>query len=81
MEFEEFLVYNNSKNTENNDIEDNIAENATNPTSNVEHYEGEIRPYMFEPMCMNDRNDSDNNDQVVHNEAQGRQRNSIQATA
>ena len=80
MEFEEFLVDDNSENSENNDIEDNIAENATNPTSNVEHYEGEIRPYMFEPMSINDRNHSDNNDPVELHEAQGVQRNSIQAT-
>ena len=43
MEFEECLVDDNSKNNENNDILDNIAENATNPTSNLEPYEGEIR--------------------------------------
>ena len=34
---------------------DNIVENATNPTNNMALYEGEIRPYMFEPMSMNDR--------------------------
>ena len=77
MEFEEFLVYDNSENSENNDIEDNIAENTRNPTSNVEHYEGEIRPYMLEPMSINDRNNSDNNVQVEHHEAQGVQRNLI----
>ena len=49
MEFEEFLIDDNSENSENNDIEDNIAENATNPTSNLEHYEGEIKPYI----CLN----------------------------
>ena len=80
MEFEDFLVDDKNENSQNNAIEDNIAENATNRTSNVEHYEGDIRPYMFEPMSMNDRSNSDNNDQVKHHEAQGFQRNSIQVT-
>ena len=48
MAFEEFLV-GDSKNNKNNDILDNIAEMQQIPTSNMEHYEGEIRPYMFEP--------------------------------
>ena len=74
MDFWRILVDDNSENNENNDIEDNIAENAT---SNVE---GDIRPYMFEPMSMNDRSNSDNNEQVENHEAQGVQMNSIQAT-
>ena len=56
MKFEEFLVDDISENSENNDIEDYIAENATSPTNIVVHYEGEIRLYLFETMSRNDRN-------------------------
>ena len=48
MKFEELLVGDISENIENNDIEDNIAENATNPTNIVVHYEGEIRLYEYQ---------------------------------
>ena len=82
MKFEEFLVDDNSENNENNDILDNILENVTNPTSNIEHYKGEIRPYMFEPGLdeYEGRNNSDNNDQVKHHKIPSIQKNSIQAT-
>ena len=74
MEFEEFLIDDNSE----NDIEENIEGNATNSTGNNEGYEGEIRPYMFEPMAH--ENDSNNPEQVREHEITTVQRNSLQTT-
>ena len=63
-----------SENSENIDIEDNIAENATKQTCNMDHYEGEISPYIIDAVGMT------RNNQVKHHHTQGVQNDSLQAT-
>ena len=60
------LVDDNDVKCKDNDIEDSIADNETNPTSNVDRNEGGTRSYMFEPASMNERNNFDDNDKGEH---------------
>ena len=46
----------------------------------MEHYEIEIRPYIFEPVGINDRNNLNKNDLVEYHQTQGVIKDSIQAT-